>query len=167
MNSQLENILYRNYKTDMISYMESHPEVFDEAIHLALGDKPTFSWRAAWLLWSCMDEDDPRVKKHTKSIINVLPEKNDNHQRELLKILQNLELDEEFEGVLFDICTGIWEKISKKPSVRHNAFRMLVKIAKKHPILSKEVLLLTQNHYLESLSPGVQNSILKMIKELA
>jgi hypothetical protein len=68
--------------------------------------------------------------------------------------------------VLFDICAGIWEKINKKPSVRHNAFRMLVKIAKKHPVLTKEVALLTQNQYLESMSPGVQRSILKMLEEL-
>ena len=165
METALEQILMNTYKAGMISYMDDHPEDFEEAIKLALSDKQPYSWRAAWLLWSCMKENDPRVHPFIKSIINALTAKNDDHQRELLKILLQMELNEKQESFLFDICMSVWEQINKKPSVRFTAFKFIVKIAKKHPDLSHEIIFLTQNQYMESLSPAAKKSISKMLKE--
>lgn len=114
-----------------------------------------------------MDKNDQRIKKHIGSIINFIPAKNDDQKRELFIILQQMELEEQYEGVLFDVCVDTWEKISKKPSVRYNAFKLMIKIAKKHPDLSKEVIFLTQNQYMDTLSDTVKKSISKMIKGLA
>ena len=165
MKTVLEHILTSSYKADMISYMDAHPEDFEEAIILAVSDKQPYSWRAAWLLWSCMEENDTRIQGYIKIIINSITTKNDDHQRELLKILLQMELNEEYEAFLFDVCTTVWKQINKKPSVRLTAFKIIVKIAKKHPDLSHEIIFLTQNQYLNSLSPVVKRSISKMIKE--
>ena len=145
--------------------MENHPEYFNEAIELALVDKQPYSWRAAWLLWSCMEENDKRIRKYLKKIIDSLKSKDDGHQRELLKILLQMELKEEYEGILFNLCMDIWEQINKTPSVRINALKFIIKIAKKHPELFQEITFLTQDHYLESLSPGVKHSVSKMMKD--
>jgi hypothetical protein len=166
METALERILTSSYKAAMISYMASHPEDFMEAIELALSDKQPYSWRAAWLLWSCMEKNDHRVQEHMKDLIDAIPTKNDNQQRELFLILQNMELNEEVEGILFNICVNVWEKVNKKPSVRLNAFRLVVKIAKKYPELSNEIGFLTQNQYMNSLSPAARKSIFRMIKNI-
>ncbi len=166
METALEHILTNSYKADIISYLEAHPEDFKEAIKLAISDKQPYSWRAAWLLWSSMDKNDHRIKKYIKEIINTITTKNDNQQRELFIILQQMEIDEEYDGILFNICVNVWEKINKKPSVRFNAFKLIIKIAKKHPDLSHEVVFLTQNQYMDSLSNTVKKSIYKMINEL-
>jgi len=50
----------------MISYLKSHPDDFEEIIKLAIVDKQPYSWRAAWLLWSCMDKNDQRIHKYIK-----------------------------------------------------------------------------------------------------
>ena len=150
----------------MISFMRSHPEYFDEAIELAVGDKQPYSWRAAWLLWSCMVENDKRVKKYITKIVDTLKTKDDSHQRELLKILLKMDLSEKYESILFDHCMNIWEGINKPPAVRVNALKFIVKIAKKHPELAKEISFLTEDHYLESLSPGAKNSVIKLMREL-
>ncbi|MCK5103860.1 MAG: hypothetical protein KAR17_13645, partial [Cyclobacteriaceae bacterium] len=92
METTLEHILTNSYKADMISYLESHPDDFEEAIRLAISDKQPYSWRAAWLLWSCMDKNDQRIKSYIKDIINTLTSKNDDQQRELFIILQQMEL---------------------------------------------------------------------------
>ncbi len=120
METALEHILISSHKDEMISFMGSHPEVFEEAIELAISNKQPYSWRAAWLLWSCMKENDLRVQRYIEKIINVLTSKNDDHQRELLKILQKMKLSEEYEGLLFNLCVTVWEKIDNKPSVRFN-----------------------------------------------
>lgn len=166
MESELENKLLNSYKDEMISFMENHPEYFDEAIKLAIGDKQPYSWRAAWLLWSCMEENDKRIRKYIKKIVDSIKTKDDGQQRELLKILLQMELKEEYEGILFNLCMNIWEQINKSPSVRITALKFIIKIAKKHPELSQEISFLTQNHYLESLSPGIKHSVSRMMKEL-
>lgn len=165
METKLEHILTNSYKAEMISYMKSHPEDFDEAIKLAIADKQRYSWRAAWLLCSCMDKNDQRIQRHIRKIIDTLPTKCDNQLRELLIILQRMELSEDYEGKLFDFCSTIWEKVGKQPSVRYNAFKLMVKIIKKHPDLSREIKFLTESHYTDSLSETVKKSISKMIAE--
>ena len=166
METALEQILTSSYKDEMISFMDSHPEYFEEAIELAISNKQPYSWRAAWLLWSCMEENDKRIQGYIKNIINTITTKKDGHQRELLKILLQMELNEEQEGYLFNVCMTVWEKINKKPSVRFTAFKFIIKIAKKHPDLSNEIAFFTQNQYLDSLSPGIKRSLSIMIKEL-
>jgi hypothetical protein len=165
METKLEHILTNSYKADMISYMKSHPEDFEEVVQLALSDKKPHSWRAAWLLWGCMEKNDQRLRQYIQKIIDILPGRNDNQQRELLIILQHMELDGEYEGKLFDICIRIWEKIGKKPSVRYNALRLMINIATKHPGLLNEICILTQDPYLENLSSGVKKSIIRLIDQ--
>jgi len=166
METSLEHILTNCYKAEMISYLEANPDDFEEAIRLAISDKQPYSWRAAWLLWSCMDKNDLRIKRYIKDIVNTLTTKSDDQQRELFIILQKMELDEEYEGLLFNICVDVWRKVNKKPSLRYNAFKLIVKIVKKHPDLSNEVVLLTQDQYIDSLSVTVKRCISKLITSL-
>jgi hypothetical protein len=167
MESVLENKLVSSYKVEMISFMNSHPEFFEEVIELAVSDKQPYSWRAAYVLWSVIDENDRRIQKHIKKIVNAVKTKSDGHQWELLKILLKMELDEKYESVLFDICMNVWEQINKAPAVRVNALKMIIKIANKQPKLQKEISFLTQDQYLQSLSPGARHSVRKLMKEVS
>ncbi len=166
METSLEHLLISSHKDEMIVYMVAHPEDFEEAIKLAISNKQPYSWRSAWLLWSCMEENDQRVQGYIKDIIDTLTTKNEDHQRELIKILQQMELSDEYEGFLFDVCVTIWKKIDNKPSIRFNAFKMIVKIAQKHPGLTNEIVFLTQNQYIDTLSSAARKSIYKMLNEL-
>jgi hypothetical protein len=166
MESVLESKLISSYKEELISFLKSHPEHFDEAIKLAISDKQPFSWRAAFLITSCMEENDKRIQKYIKSIVDNLKTKKDGHQRELIKILYKMDIKEKYEGTLFDICMTIWEGIGKNPSVRITALKFILKVANKHPELLEEIVFLTQDHYLESLSPGVKRSVERMMTEV-
>lgn len=166
MITDLEYTLTNSYKEVMISYMHNHPEAFDEAVRLAISDKQPYAWRAAWLLWSCMKDNDARIQEYIQNIIKVLPDRGDNHQRELLKILLKLEIDEVGEGVLFRHCISLWTQINKKPSVRFSAFQILINIAGKYPDLKHELNLITQEDYMHSLSPVVRKSINKMMNKI-
>ena len=113
-----------------------------------------------------MDKNDPRIQRNIEKIIDAIPSKGDEQARELLIILQQMDLKDEYEGRIFDICINIWQKTGKRPSLRYNAFKLMVKIIKKHPELSQEIIFLTEPHYTDSLSDGVKRSISKMIAEL-
>ena len=166
METELEQILISAHKIEMIAYLDSHPGYFEEAIELAISDKQPYAWRAAWLLWSCIEENDKRVKPYIQKIIESITTKKDGHQRELIKILYEMNLNDDQEGYVFNICMTIWEKINTNPSVRFAAIKYSIETAKKQPDLSNEIAFITQNQYLNSLSPGIKRSISRMIKEL-
>lgn len=166
MQTPYEDVLLSFYKTDMISYLDNHPQEFEEAVLLAIADKQPYSWRSAWLLWSVMIENDSRIQKYIDLIISSLSGKKDGHQRELLKILSKMELNEDQEGLVFDFCVNMWKDIYKQPTVRFTALKMIVGITKEYPDLFSEVTLLTQGQYLSTLSPAVKKAVPKLLKEL-
>lgn len=163
IETKLEHLLIKSHKADMIAYMDTHSEHFTELIQLAIADQQPYSWRASWILWSCMDKNDKRLRRYLKKIIDVLPERKDNQQRELLMILERMELKEEYEDILFDACVKIWKQINKNPSFRYHAFKLLTAISKKHPKLSYEIKSLTEHYYTDNLTDRVKRSINKLI----
>jgi hypothetical protein len=166
-NSILEEVLSTLYKPQMIEYMLAHPELFDDAMELALSDKQPYAWRAAWLLTDIVNNRDTRLQKYIPQIIEAIQtKKKDGHQRELLHLVISQELDDEQEGMLFDLCMNLWESIGKQPSVRYTAFRYIAGLVKKYPELVHELELITSEEYLESLSPGVKNAVLRTKKEI-
>ena len=166
MTTPLEHLLTHSYKDQMISDMSANPAFFEEALHLAFSNKQPYAWRASWLLWSCMEPNDQRIRKYIPDIIRCIPVCRDNQQRELLKILYLMDMNEEHEGILYNHCVGIWEKLHKQPSARYNAFKMILKIAKKYPDLHQEIKFLTQEPYIDTLSQAVRRGVLRMLKEL-
>ncbi len=160
----LEHILNNSYKADMIDYLKSNPDDFDELISLSFLDKQPYSWRAAWLLRDYIKINDPRIIPHINTIVDKLPTVGDSQKREFLTILRKMELPEDLEGRIFDHCVNIWEDISKQPSVRINALKLIVKIMEKHPDLKNEMSFLLQSQYTDQLSPGIKHSIKKLIK---
>lgn len=163
LEKKLEHILIKSYKTDIVAYFKSHPRDLEEAVKRAASLNQPYSWRAAWAVWSCMEPNDPRIRKYVKRMVNILAGCPDNQLRELLIILQKMKLNEEDEGIVFNVCIDVWEKTGKQPSVRFNAFKMMMKIANKHPGLLNEVKALTQFHYLDSLSAGVRKSVSRLM----
>ncbi|MEQ8357914.1 MAG: hypothetical protein RH860_00400 [Cytophagales bacterium] len=166
MSETLRSVLIRRRKSEMVEFMESHPESFDQALKLALKNEENLSWRAAWLVAGIMKENDQRVKPFIQKIIDVLPYRDDGHQRELLKILLKMELDEDFESLLFDISVTLWEQVRKQSSVRYYAFQGMMKVVEKYPELKNEILSLAQPHFVNTLSPGIRKGVYKSINEL-
>ena len=166
MRSQLKYKLISSYKEEMVAFLKSHPEYFNEAIELAISDDQPFAWRSAFLLGSCMEDNDTRIKKYVNPIFASIKTKKDGHQRDLLRILYRMQLTDKSEGITFDICIRLWEQISKDPSVRITALKFIIKTAKQHPELLNEITVLMQDHYLESLSPGVKKSVNRMLREI-
>lgn len=166
MSETLRSVLIRRRKSEMVEFMNNHPGSFDQAIELALENEENFSWRASWLIAGVMEKDDQRVRPFIQKIIEVLPDRDDGHQRELLKILLKMELDEDFESLLFDISVTLWEQVRKQSSVRYYAFQGMMKVVEKYPELKNEVLSLAQPHFVNALSPGVRKGIYKKLNEL-
>ena len=167
MNEQEETnlkfTLTNSQKEFWISYIASHQDNFPELIKLSISNKQPYSWRASWLLSSCMNNNDHRVKKHIQKIIDILPERQNSQQRALLKVLQRIDIETKYEGQLFDSCSKIWQNINNNPSLRFQAFKIMIATSKKYPDLKSEIKFLTDEYYTEKLTDVVKKSILKLI----
>lgn len=167
MSTTLDHIIgERHSKVAMLDFMVQNPNQFKRLMDMAISPELPNAWRAAWLVSLVMKKNDERVLKKSKDIIDAIAERKDGHQRCLLKIFGQLDLNESNEGYLFDQCMTIWEDIHKDPSVRIIAFNLLVKTAKKHPDLINEILLLGGEYHSATLSPGIKNSFDKLIQSI-
>ena len=143
----LDDILTgRLRKNELVAFLKKHPEMYEETIKISLGDETPQSWRAAWLIGHYMKDNDAALRPYTDSMLAAIISKEDGHQRELLKILARMELNEDQEGKLFDVSLSVWEEIHKSPSVRGTAFQTILNIVKKYPELKHEIMHLTQSH---------------------
>lgn len=159
----LSNILSNKLDKDfLVQLFNEQKEVYQSAIAISLQNKQPTSWRAAWILAHCTKPNDPRMIPHIDTYIQNIADKKDGHQREILKILYPMVLNEEQEGKLFDLSMRFWENIHKSSSLRYLAFKHIYKTAEKHPELLDEITYICQNQYLETLSPGIQKIIIKM-----
>lgn len=167
MTESLEYILTGSLRKEKLtSFLKKNQNLFGEVIGIALGNAKPQAWRAAWLLGQCITKNDKRISPHISSILKVLLEKEDGHQREFIKILSRMKLNEKQEGLLFDKAIAIWKDINKSSSVRSSAFLVIVTTVRKYPELLNEIEFLTQAHYVETLTPGIRHSILKTINGL-
>lgn len=164
--SDLERVLVEAYKDEMVDHLDAHPEDLSEAIDLAVGTRPRYAWRAAWLVGNGMTADDPRLKHEVDRLIHAMPGKPDGHWRELMKIVMRMRLNDEQEGRVFEMALSQWQDPGKQASVRWMAFRFMADMVKKYPALAGEVKLLLRPELVEPLSPGIRRSVAREVKQI-
>lgn len=140
-------------------------KIEDQLIHALRNDKE--SWIHAWQINHVKKTELIKIQKQVDKIISAIDGKNDGHQRELLKVLLKLNLTDDQLSLLWDICLRIWLDIQKQSSVRISAYKILVNTAKKFKPLSDELVRLTEEKHITSLSNGIRNSTYKnLLSEL-
>lgn len=161
----LELLTTRHTKEEMLAVTQRTPKAKPQLVGM-LHRVDDVGWRAAWLLGHLMEKDDLAVKPHVTNLIELLPGKKDGHQRELLKVLDKMDLNDDQEGHLFNYCMDIWEEVGKSPSVRYVAFKTMIAIAVHYPELKKELRDLLDPQYVDALSPGIRRSLEKNFRSL-
>lgn len=162
---RLMELLMLGMKPEMVNRVKSTPELFDLLLKGALDLNPKLGWRSAWLLWDCMEYNDPRIHDILPELFAKMSEFPDNQQWNLLMVLHRLQVPEKWESKLFDYCLKIFTLEDKKPAFRYNAWKFMLQMAQKHNELWQEVAWVSTPEMLESLSPGVRHSIkMQMLK---
>lgn len=140
-------------------------KIEDQLIHALRNDKD--SWIHAWQINHVKKTELIKIQEQVDKIISAIDGKKDGHQRELLKVLLKLNLTDDQLSLLWDICLRIWLDIQKQSSVRISAYKILVHTAKKFKPLSDELIHLTEEKHITSLSNGIRNSTYKnLLNEL-
>lgn len=144
-------------KAALLKEYQNKPLLFPLALESAVEEKPIKAWRALWFINHILSPavEESLVKVYPQ-LIKRLEEDDASLQRELLMLMQNIGLPEEWESYLFDQAQKIWENIGKISSTRIQALSCLLKIAAKYPGLKNEIALYQEDYYLQGLSPGIK-----------
>ncbi|MFW5757359.1 MAG: hypothetical protein ACOCYO_01635 [Bacteroidota bacterium] len=154
-------------KNQLVKIIQEDEKLFKETLHLAINHhKNPIGWRAAWIINQVINQNDERIKVHASKIIEVIKEKEDGHQRELLKIIEKMDFEEKWESKILELTTNIWKQVNKPPSLRIVAWRILLQIAEKYPEIQTEIGFLSEERYLETLSPGIKSSFYKLTERM-
>lgn len=153
-------------KEKLLNYINNNSHLFEEMLAFSLKKEIPEAWRASWLIGHIMKKNDKRIVPCIDAMIKLLKTAKQGHQRQLIIILLKMELNEEQQGELFDSCLTIWEQINCIPSTRITALKFILKTVEKFPELKEEIKLWTQEMYLETLSPGIKNSVRKQVKKV-
>lgn len=124
------------------------------------------AWKATWLLNQAIKTENIRLDNYVKKICHAIKDKPSNHKRELLRILETIQLNENNEGLVFDVSISCWEDLRAQSSCRMVGFRLALKIAKKHRELIQEVRALADDRFLTGLSPGIKHSVLLQLESI-
>lgn len=154
-------------KNEVRSYFEMWPSDFNVALELMVNPDYDKAWRAAGVVRLCMKKNDDRLGGFVSRINSVLPViRNNGHLRELLCVLDKMKIEEKEEGVLFDHCFRLWSNRGNVVSVRYNALKLMIKIARRHPELTDEIKSVTGSDYVYGLSDVVKKSIGRQLKKI-
>jgi hypothetical protein len=170
MIKQKENIV--NYISNnhfdyriALKYIENDNTALNEMIKLSLANDK-ISWRAAWIIFHFTESNNyDFLQNYTSHFLELIPKiKKDGYLREVIKIINKLDLSEEQESEFFDFCLNVLWNNKMQSSVRSVAFQTMLKTANKYPELKTEIITIFEQ-IKENLTPGIKNSMSKMINK--
>jgi hypothetical protein len=142
----------------MLSHLEKDPALVDAYAEFSLSEH-SFAWRAAWVIHHFSNKYPQQVQKYADKYITILPKlERDGHIREIISILINLDLTEEQETELFDICYELIQSNKRQSSVRAISFRFMMRLADNYPELREEIRIIFEN-IKDYISPGIRSGM--------
>lgn len=129
----------------MLTQLEKDSALVDAYAEFSLSEHE-FAWRAAWVIHHFSDKHPQQIEKYAQKYIEILPKlERDGHIREIINILTNLNLTEEQDGEIFDICYQLIQSNKRQSSVRAVCFRFMMKLADNYPELKEEIKIIFDN----------------------
>jgi hypothetical protein len=123
------------------SAVVQQPKLFEELLDIVAKGEVTPAMKAAWILGKASELNRALPAKHVARIIELLSlAKVSGVQRELIKTLFKLNLQEEEESRLLDLCFHFLNHAESDVAVRNQALKILLALTKKYPDLKQEVI---------------------------
>lgn len=137
---------------------------FDALFHLFLTDEYRVVQRAAWPLSYCVIEHPQLIKKHLKKLItnlhaNGLPAA---VKRNTVRLLQHIEIPEEFQGEIMNLCFGYITSTDEAAAIKAFALAILQNLTYYYPEIKDEVKIIIEDRW-EAESPAFRSRAKKFL----
>jgi hypothetical protein len=153
--------------TKVVDYVGDNPNRFKGLIQVFLAGPYRVTQRASWPLSYCVEKHPHLIKPHLKTILDYLP-KPDVHdavKRNIIRLLQYIEIPKKLQGKIADICFGFLQDKKEPVAVRVFSMSVLTAIASENPDLKRELKLIIEDA-LPHASPAFLSRARKVLKEL-
>jgi hypothetical protein len=151
----------------IVNWVGSSQQRFDELFGLFLNDEYRVVQRAAWPVSYCVIANPHFINKHWKQFISNLKKTSlhDAVKRNSIRLLQDIEIPEKYQGDLMDICFKYLESPTEALAVKVFSMSVLGNLAKKYPEIKPELKLLIEDQ-LPHQSAGFISCGKKILKQL-
>ncbi|GEO03764.1 hypothetical protein AAE02nite_14280 [Adhaeribacter aerolatus] len=127
------------------AYINNNPGRFRNLMELFLGEDYRLTQRAAWVLSHCADQHPALLLPYLPELIyNLQKTKLAAVKRNTVRVLQNIPIPEELQGILANICFEYL--ITNEPvAIKVFAMTVLANLAQAQPDLKNELRLLLED----------------------
>lgn len=130
----------------IIKHVGSDNERFKVLVAIFLEGPHRLTQRAAWPLSYCVRNHPPLLDKHYKPILAMLdkPGIHDAVKRNIMRLLQFVDIPRRYQGEVIERCFELMD--AKEPvAVRVFSMTVLANLARHHPDLKKELILVIED----------------------
>ncbi len=145
---------------EIIAWVGNDCKRFDDLLEILLTHEETMVVQySAWPLSYCVQAHPSLIQKKLDRIVPILKEKNilDTVCRNVLRLLQFIEIPEEFEGDILEPCMRFIESPTAAIAIKAFAINIVSKLAIKYPDLIPEINLLLTSQ-IQGAKPGFISS---------
>lgn len=165
-----EEILKEHSKaqcTKVVKWVGSSQQRFDELFAIFLNEEYRITQRAAWPVSYCVMANPSFINKHWKKLISNLKKTklHDAVKRNSIRLLQDMEIPEKYQGDLMDICFRYLESPTEALAVKVFSMTVLGNLAKKYPDIKSELKFLIEDQMLHQ-TAGFKSRGKKILKQL-
>jgi hypothetical protein len=152
--------------TRIVNYIGNDEKKFAKLIHLVLKGDEIIKQRAAWVMSYCIINYPYLAIPHLNNLIDLLEKPVHNAlKRNVVRFLQFIDISEEHQGKIFDICIKLLLNNNEAIAVHAFAMSVCANICKKHPELKHELKLII-NEMIQQGSPAIKARGKHILKEL-
>lgn len=165
-----EEILKEHSKAQrikIVNWIGNNQRRFDELFDLFINDEYRVVQRAGWPLSYCVIEHPQFIKKHWKQLIGNLkkPNLHDAVKRNSIRLMQDLDIPEEYQGEVMDICFTYLESPTEALAVKVFSMSVLGNLAKIYPEIIPEIKILLEDQ-LPLQTAGFKSRAKKVLKQI-
>ncbi len=144
----------------IVKFVGDDPTRFAELITYMLEPVYRISQRASGSVSYCVERHPKLIEPYWAKLLEQL-KREDTHvavKRNIVRLLQFVEIPKRFEGRVFDACYNLLADVSEPIAVRCFSMTVAVKIAKDSPELMSELKAVAANHP-EKMSAGFRSRV--------
>lgn len=150
------------------SYVVQDTKRYDELMTIFFEADYRLNQRAAFSINICFDKEPKLITPYITSLIKNL-HRTDIHdavKRNTIRILQFIDIPEEIEGELYDICFAFLISANEPIAIKAFSMRVLANICKSYPELKNELIPVIEDLMTHG-SFGIKNRGKKILNELS
>ncbi|MEO6557015.1 MAG: hypothetical protein ABIN92_05825 [Ferruginibacter sp.] len=152
----------------IINWIGNHQTNFDQLFSLFLNDEYRVVQKAAWPISNCVIKHPQLIKKHWQKLILNLQKPNLHNavKRNSLRLLQDIDIPEKYQGQLMDICFEFLQSPTEALAVKVYSMTVLARLSKIYPEIIPELKLIIEDQS-PSQTAGFKSRAKKVFKVLA